>query len=424
MPLGILLSFSKTIHLPVLQNSSQHRLNLHHSPMDLRRSISSQTTLALTMNHHLTATTIAASTNLVFSPISLHVVLGLVAAGASDKTLTELLSFLDSDSKDHLRNLTGEMVGVVLGDGEGVGGPKVAKAIGVWVDRSVTLKAEFREGVVRGFGAAAREVDFQNKAVEATSEVNSWAEKETNGLIKEVLPVGSVDHTTRLILANAVYFKGAWDEKFDASKTKDYDFHILDGSTVKVPFMTSRKKQLVAAYDHFKVLNLPYKQGEDKRFFSMYILLPDASDGLAALAEKVSSVPDFLDKHAPHEKVDLGHFRIPRFKISFGFEASSLLKGLGLGSIFDAGGLTEMVESAEVGRNLGVSSIFQKSFVEVNEEGTEAAAATAAVINLRSIRMEKKIDFVADHPFLFVIREDKTGVVLFVGHVLNPLLTE
>ncbi|KAL9259931.1 Thylakoidal processing peptidase 1, chloroplastic-like protein [Drosera capensis] len=100
-----------------------------------------------------------------------------------------------------------------------VGGPNVAKAVGVWVDRSVKLKAEFREGVERGFGAAAREVDFQNKAVEATSEVNSWAEKETNDLIKEVLPVGSVDHTTRLILANAVYFKGAWDEKFDASKT-------------------------------------------------------------------------------------------------------------------------------------------------------------------------------------------------------------
>ncbi|GAB2219055.1 hypothetical protein Drorol1_Dr00006682 [Drosera rotundifolia] len=392
--------------------------------MDLRRSISRLSSLALIMNRHLTATTIAASTNLVFSPISLHVVLGLVAAGASDQTLTELLSFLDFKSFDHLRNLTGEIVGVVLGDGQGVGGPKVAKAVGVWVDRSVKLKAEFREGVERGFGAAAREVDFQNKAVEATSEVNSWAEKETNGLIKEVLPVGSVDHTTRLILANAVYFKGAWDEKFDASRTKDYDFHLLDGTAVKVPFMTSKKKQLVAAYDDFKVLNLRYKRGEDKRSFSMYVLLPDATDGLAALAEKISSAPDFLDKHAPREKVDLGNFRIPRFKISYGFEASSLLKGLGLGSIFNTGGLTEMVESAEVGRNLVVSSIFQKSFVEVNEEGTEAAAATAAVINLRSFHMEKKVDFVADRPFLFVIREDKTEVVLFVGHVLNPLHTE
>ncbi|MBA0745820.1 hypothetical protein Gogos_008379 [Gossypium gossypioides] len=248
-----------------------------------------------------------------------------------------------------------------------------------------------------------------------------WAEKETNGLIKEVLPPGSVDASTRLIFANALYFKGAWNEAFDASKTKDHDFHLINGSSVKVPFMTSKKKQAVSAYDGFKVLGLPYKQGNDKRRFSMYFFLPDAKDGLPALVEKVSSESGFLERHLPYQPVEVGEFRIPRFKISFGLKASEVLKRLGLVLPFSGeGGLTEMVDSPQ-GRDLYVSNIFHKSFIEVNEEGTEAAAATSAVIALRSLRIPQTIDFVADHPFLFLIRENATGVVLFIGHVLNPL---
>lgn len=261
------------------------------------------------------------------------------------------------------------------------------------------------------------------KAVEATNEVNQWAEKETNGLIKEVLSSGSVDASTRLIFANALYFKGAWAAKFDASKTKDQWFYLLNGSSVQVPFMTSNEDQFVRAFDGFKVLGLPYNQGEDKRRFSMYFFLPNAKDGLSALMERVSSESGFLDRHLPYQEVELGEFRIPKFKISFGFEASKVLKGLGLVLPFSGGeGLTEMVDSPTVGRNLYVSSIFHKSFIEVNEEGTEAAAASAAVVQLRGLSFPEKIDFVADHPFLFVIREDMTGVVLFIGHVLNPLL--
>lgn len=255
--------------------------------------------------------------------------------------------------------------------------------------------------------------------VEVTGEVNSWAEEKTGGLIKDILPPGSVDHTTRLILTNAIYFKGSWTEKFDPSVTRDAEFHLLTGGAVKVPFMTSTKKQFAAVFDGFKVLGLPYKQGEDKRRFSMYIFLPDAKDGLHALAENLVSGSGFLDKHIPRTKVQVQQFLIPKFKISFEFEASKVLKGLGLESPFTGtGGLTEMVEPPS-GQDLYVSSIFHKSFIEVNEEGTEAAAATAAVIALKSLPMT--MDFVADHPFLFVIRENVTGVVLFIGHILNPL---
>ncbi len=256
-----------------------------------------------------------------------------------------------------------------------------------------------------------------------TNEVNAWAEKETNGLIKEVLPSGSVDNATRLIFANALYFRGAWNEKFDESTTKDYDFYLLNGSSVHVPFMTSNKNQFIRAFDGFKVLRLPYEQGEDERRFFTYFFLPDAKDGLPALVEKVGSESGFLEYHLPQQQVEVDDFRIPRFKISFGFEVSKTLKGLGLVLPFSGeGDLTEMVDSS-VGQNLYVSSIFHKSFIEVNEEGTEAAASSAGVVRLKCLMLSDKLNFVADHPFLFLIREDMTGMVLFIGHVLDPSQT-
>uniref|UniRef100_A0A7N0ZQ88 Serpin domain-containing protein n=1 Tax=Kalanchoe fedtschenkoi TaxID=63787 RepID=A0A7N0ZQ88_KALFE len=386
--------------------------------MDLREAIASQTDVALTLTSRLIATE-ATNKNLVYSPVSIHVVLSLIAAGSKGRTLDELLSFLKSKSPDDLGTFVSQLVDVLLADGAGSGGPKLAVANGVWVDGSLKLKARFEQVVSGVYKAAPKQVDFQTKHVEVTSEVNSWADEKTGGLIKEILPSGSVDHTTRLILTNAIYFKGSWTEKFDASATKDHDFHLLAGSSVRAPFMTSKKKQLVAEFEGFKVLGLPYKQGEDKRQFSMYIFLPDAKDGLPALTEKLGSGSGFLDEHIPRSKVAVGQFLIPKFKISFGFEASKVLEGLGLVSPFTGPeGLTEMVESPS-GQDLYVSSIFHKSFIEVNEEGTEAAAATAGVINLRSLPITT--DFVADHPFLFVIRENMTGVVLFIGHILNPL---
>lgn len=254
-----------------------------------------------------------------------------------------------------------------------------------------------------------------------TSEVNSWAEKQTNGLIKEVLPPGSVDSLSKLILANALYFKGDWEEKFDASKTEKHEFFLLDGSSVEVPFMTSKKKQYIAAFDGFKVLALPYKQGSDPRRFSMYFFLPDAKDGLPALIEKIDSRSGFIDHHIPCEKLNVGDFKIPKFKISFEVEVSNVLKELGLVLPFSKGDLLEMVET-EMAQDLHVSKIFHKSFIEVNEEGTEAAAASAAVIRLRGLPSVDIIDFVVDHPFLYAIREDKTGTLLFIGQVLNPLV--
>ncbi|TXG52335.1 hypothetical protein EZV62_021504 [Acer yangbiense] len=329
--------------------------------MDLRQLISNQTDVALSLSKHV-ALTEAKDSNLVFSPSSIHVVLSLIAAGSEGPTQDQLLSFLKSKSGDELNTFSSEVVPVVFADGSPSGGPRLSFANGVWIDKSLSFKDSYKQVVDNVYKAASNQVDFQTKliflalvyrmllnngmffmlmaslkAVEVIQEVNSWAEKETSGLIKEVLPPGSVDSASRLILANALYFKGAWDEKFNASKTKDHDFHLLSGGPVKVPFMTSKKKQVIGAFDGFKVLGLPYKQGEDKRRFSMYFFLPDAKDGLPALVEKMGSESGFLDRHLPRQKVEVGDFRIPRFKISFGFETSKVLKELGVVLPFSGG---------------------------------------------------------------------------------------
>ncbi|KAJ8762349.1 hypothetical protein K2173_007507 [Erythroxylum novogranatense] len=399
-------------------NSFGQTLRFAVEKMDLRESINDQTDVALGLAKHVLLSE-AKSTNSVLSPLSLQAVLSLIAAGSKGPTLQQLLSYLKSKSGDQLHSLSSQLVSVVLADGSPNAGPLLSFSNGVWVDKSLSLKHSFKQVVEISYKAASNQVDFQTKASEVTNEVNAWAEKETNGLIKEVLPAGSVDSNTRLVLTNAVYFKGAWKDKFDAARTKEDDFWLLNGSSVRVPFMTSRKKQFAQAFEGFKVLKLPYNQGDDKRQFSMYFFLPDAKDGLPALVDKMDAQSGFLDRHLPLQEVEVGNFRIPKFNISFGFEASKTFKELGLVLPFSGeGDLTEMVDS-DLGQKLYVSRIFHKSFIGVNEEGTEAGAASAGVIKLRGLPLPA-IDFVADHPFLFLIREDMTGVVLFIGHVLKP----
>jgi serpin B len=260
-----------------------------------------------------------------------------------------------------------------------------------------------------------------SKAIEVTKEVNMWVEKETDGLIEEVLSPGSVDTETRLIFANAMYFKGTWNEKFDALKTKCYEFHLLNGKSVKVPFMTSKKQQFIRVFDDFKVLRLPYKQGKDKRQFSMYIFLPNEKKGLPTLVKKVASNSELLRCKLPFIKVKVGDFRIPKFKFSFGFETPDMMKKLGVVLPFSRGGLTKIADSPS-DEPLYVSNIFHKSFIEVNEKGTEAVAVTAKTTRGGCCNISPGLDFVADHPFLFLIGEDSSGTILFMGQMLNPLV--
>ncbi|CAK8568233.1 unnamed protein product [Lathyrus sativus] len=396
----------------------------------LTESITNQTEVSLAIAKHLFSKEKYKETNIVFSPLSLQIILSIIAVGSEGSTQHQLLEFLRSESTDQLKTLCSQLVSSVLADNTPAGGPLVSFINGVWVQQSFSLQPSFKESVATEFKANIASVDFVTKASEVTKEVNSWAEKETKGLIKNLLPPDAVNSLTRLIFANALYFKGAWWDEFDESKTKDCDFFLLNGTSVKVPFMTSQKKQFISVFDGFKVLRLFYKHGtlyeqQDKRRFSIYFYLPDAKDGLLALIEKVASESDFLERTCPRATAPVGDFRIPRFNISFGLETFDILKELGVILPFTEGGLTKMVDSP-MDQNLHVSGIYHKSFIEVNEKGTEVAAVTCTDVRVTCGRRTNPppppIDFVADHPFMFLIREDGSGTVLFTGQVLNPLV--
>ncbi|CAH2048267.1 unnamed protein product [Thlaspi arvense] len=345
--------------------------------MDVRESMKKQNEVALFLARHVFASE-AKHSNIVFSPASIYSALTLVASGPGDPSAAdEILSFLKSSSTDELNAVFTEIVSVVYACGSANGGPEISSV---------------------------------NGAEEVRMEVNSWVQDRTNDLIKNLLPDGSVTKETERVYANALYFKGTWKNPFDEDDTRDRDFHLLDGSSVSVPFMSSNEDQYITAYDGFKVLRLPYLRGygDTSREFAMYLYLPDKKDGLDDLVEIMASTPGFLDSHIPRREVEVGAFRIPKFKISFGFLVSRILNRLGLRS----------------------TSLYHKACIKIDESGVEAAAASADEACGCYLGMEppKRIDFVADHPFLFLIREDKTGTVLnpnfLIIKILRPVVAQ
>ncbi|CAH8383615.1 unnamed protein product [Eruca vesicaria subsp. sativa] len=343
---------------------------------------------------------VAENSNFVFSPASINTALTMVAASTPYETLRSfILSLLRSSSVDELKDVYSEIATIVLADGSASGGPKISNINGVWTEQSLGVDPLLKDLFENFFKAPCALVDFRFKAEEVRKEVNDWGSKHTNGLIKDILPDGTVSSDTISIFGNALYFKGTWEEKFPKSLTSDQEFHLLNGKSVTVPFMMSHKKQYIEQYNGFKVLKLPFQQCNDtNRQFSMYFYLPDAKDGLNGLVKRVASSSGFFDSHTPRKQVEVGQFRIPKFKIDFGFEASKAFYGLNLQDSLN---------------------LHHKALVEIDEDGAEAAAVTVVVM-FGGCSFQRRIDFVADHPFLFMIREDKTGTVLFVGQIFDP----
>ncbi|CAN6223952.1 unnamed protein product [Urochloa humidicola] len=384
------------------------------------------------------------SGNLVFSPVSIYSALSLAAAGARGKTLTELLDALGAKSRESLAESVRGVVERALPDGgPRRGGPRVAHACGVWHNATLRLKPAYRAVAAASCKAVVHTVDFITKPEEARKQINSWVAKNTNNLIDSVLPPGQVDSNTRLVVATAIYFKGAWETPFDKSLTKEHKFHRLGGTAADAQFMRSHKDQFITTYQGFKVLRMPYAVhdpfGQLRAMaravvprapvsppprYSMCVFLPDARDGLLSLEETMAaSGPGFLAEHMPRRRVEVGDFRVPKFKLSFYHSLKHVLQDLGVRVVFDPNraDLPDMVEGSM--EPLYLEDVFHRAVIEVNEEGTEAAASTALVFGAKACAPEfeqKPVDFVADHPFAFFVVEEMSGAILFAGQVLDP----
>ncbi|KAF0910536.1 hypothetical protein E2562_002979 [Oryza meyeriana var. granulata] len=392
--------------------------------MELAKAVRDETAMAMRVLGRL-----ARDDNLAVSPLSLHAALTLLGAGARGATLDQIVAFLGPAggpahaalaSHVALRSLADSAPGG--GENEDRGGPKVRFANGIWVDSALRLKAAYARVVADKYRAEARPVSFRDTPEEARRQINEWFKSATAGRIKDFLPERAVDSETPAVLGNALYFKGAWESKFDARSTRDDVFYLPNGRHAFAQFMSSGKRQYIACRAGYKVLRLPYARGHDKdRLFAMYIYLPDERHGLPDMLRRLCSDPALIESSDTlTEKVPVGAFRVPRFTLSYKMNAAALLQDLGLRLPFEypAADLSEMVESAP--ERIVVSAVYHESLVEVNEEGTEAAAATAVVMSFGCAWPVHVVDFVADHPFMFLIKEDISGVVVFAGLVTNP----
>jgi serpin B len=263
----------------------------------------------------------------------------------------------------------------------------------------------------KDYGAELAQLDFVNQPDKSRQEINAWVEEQTNDKITDLLPQGSINDMTRLVLTNAIYFKGKWEHEFDKKDTKDSPFTTAAGKKVEAPLMFQEEKFKYSETEDAQLLEMPYK-GDD---LSMLVVLPKKSDGLSAV-EKNLTAGNVEKWTAGMRKQEVKTY-IPRFKLTEEFQLNSTLADLGMPSAFAPG---KADFSGMNGKNdLYITAAIHKAFVDVNEEGTEAAAATGVVLSVFSLPPEPKI-FRADHPFVFMIRDNHTGSVLFLGRVVNP----
>jgi serpin B len=354
-------------------------------------------------------------TNLAFSPASIALALGMTSGGARGETAAELNTLLHlGDDPDRARALLGReqrLLVTAASDSH-----KLAIANRLFGERSFSLRQEFLDWTATQFAAPLEPVDFRGAPEPARARINGWVAEQTADRIPEILPAASIDGETRLVLVNAIYFKGQWLLQFEERATRPRPFHRADGTAVEVPMMARTARLRFANRGGTKLLELPYAGDE----LSMVVILPPEGQSpdpwlTAANLEGIGRLP--------LQEVEVW---LPRFKIDppAPTRLNPVLEALGMRRAFVPGaaefeGIAEPTDPAD---KLFVSAVFHRAFVEVNEEGTEAAAATAVTMMRTGGAMDDAgpARFHADRPFLFLIREQRTGLVLFVGRVGDP----
>ncbi|KAI4890111.1 hypothetical protein NFI96_031289, partial [Prochilodus magdalenae] len=353
--------------------------------------------------------------NMFFSPLSVSAALSMVYLGARGTTAEEMAKVMSFSSvpkvHDHFKTLN-----------SAINSPKASYILKLanrlYGEKTFKFLSEFVDSTQNLYQADLQAVDFVGAADESRKLINHWVEEQTESKIKDLLKPGTVTGMTRLALVNAIYFKGNWLQRFNAQDTKEMPFKINQNEKRPVKMMYQMKKFPFNYIPEYKlqVLELPYVQEE----LSMLVLLPqeaeDGSDPLQKLESKMTL--DNLREWTNRENMDTGtdiFVHLPKFKLEEESSLEEVLSNMGMSSLFHAATADLTGMSAEGG--LYLSAVAHKAFVEVNEEGTEAAAATAGIIAFCMLREEH---FMADHPFLFFIRHNPTNSILFLGRFRGP----
>jgi serpin B len=377
---------------------------------DIAKVVQGNNAFALDLYHRLRQE----DGNLFYSPYSISTALAMAYAGARGETAEEMARVLhfSLDGK-RLHPAFSELIRETNGRGL----PRdyqLSVAQSLWGDAGLLVHSDFQELIRGNYGPGLRRVDFRHQHEIARQRINHWVEERTNDKIKELLQQGNIDEATRMVLVNAIYFKGAWQNPFEEAATeKNGVFHTL-GKTVKAALMHQTEHLRYAEAEGCQAVELPYEGGD----LSMVVVLPREKDGLGKLEQSLTSqtLDGLLSKL---ESRDVA-VTLPRFKLTARFELAKQLAAMGMPRAFDR---FKADFSGISDAKVGISEVIHQAFVDVNEGGTEAAAATAVIFKAASAVPVPPTIFRADHPFLFLLRDHRTGSILFVGRVIDPSTT-
>jgi len=346
--------------------------------------------------------------NIFYSPYSIFSALAMTYEGARGKTAEEMKTVFSFPESNVLRPNFAALYNRI---NEASKDYELRTGNALWTQKDYPFLEDYLKIVEEYYGGKAAVLDFINKAEESRQTINTFIEEQTNHKIKDLIPPGVLDELTRLVLTNAVYFKGDWKIAFNESLTMEEDFWITSDRSIKVQMMHMKPNETMrfnyADAGDVQIIELPYK-GEK---ISMLIILPKNLEA----AESSLTLEKLNEYKAKMKEEKLDEICLPKFELETKYFMRQTLSALGMPSAFsgaaDFSGMTGR-------RDLFISEVIHQAYVKVDEEGTEAAAATAVIMELTAIP-ETKV-FRADHSFIFIIQENETGIVLFMGRVVNP----
>jgi len=408
---GLVACIQPTVSGEVIQSEKQRITSPEVDEAELTTLVSGNSAFAFDLYQALREE----DGNLFYSPYSISLALAMTYAGARSETAEQMADTLQFTlPQDRLHPAFNSLDIELSQRGEGAKG-KDGKGFrlnivnAIWGQEGYKFLSEFLDVLAENYGAGLRPLDFANAPEESRITINNWVSDQTEGRIEDLIPQGLIDALTRLVLTNAVYFNAAWQNPFNDDMTEAGPFYLLDEGEVTVPMMRQTESFSYAEGDGYQAIELPY----DGRELSMVILLPQAGQ-LEAFEDSLDAQRvDAIVKELEPRRVAL---TMPRFEFESGFRLKETLAAMGMPVAFsesaDFSGMTG-------NRDLFIADVVHKAFVSVDEAGTEAAAATAVVMELTAVP-ETPVEVTIDRPFVFLIHDMETGTILFLGRIVNP----
>ncbi|MCK5852216.1 serpin family protein, partial [bacterium] len=351
--------------------------------------------------------------NTFISPISISLALAMTYNGAENKTKEEMASVLNISGCElsSFNKANKELIKQLIPDNDSL---KLSIANSLWAKENAPFKAPFLNIARKFYHAEIENVDFLNP--KTVPRINDWVEKKTEDKIKDLLAQNDVNKDTLLVLINAIYFKDKWEIPFEKRFTKMKDFHLTEGNTKKVPMMSNTDDFLYFESPEYQAIQLPYSDNRLK----MVIFLPGKSSSLKNFLETFSK--NGWEEHIKKFRMKKGTVLLPKFKMEFKIKLKKILSILGMPIAFDKdnANFRKMCE-LKPDENLFIDKVIHKAFIEVDEIGTEAAAATFVAINeITSMAPSQPFKMIIDRPFFFTIYDSRSKAILFMGTVANP----